>query len=371
MGVKLTKEDVLARFKKVHGDKYDYSLVEYSDQVTPVTIICPIHGSFKQSPENHWNGHGCKKCKNTKLSQDRIISQSEFIRRAKEIHGNYYSYEKTIYTGYDNYVTITCPKHGDVQQFAGAHLRGHGCVFCANRAPLTKDIFVKMARIIHGDKYDYSKVNYINARTHVTIICPIHGAFKQTPDNHFRGNGCMQCSGKAKKTTEQFIAEAKAVHGDEYDYSSVEYINASTKVEIKCRKHGIFMQNPDSHLRGSGCPTCRASKGEKAIVDYLIQKNINFIRQYKIKLTPLLFSRNNLRVDFYLPTYNMVIEFNGVQHYKWVKNWNLTKNNFGEQQERDRRLREYCHDNGINLIEIPYTKINDIPQILSKALNIH
>lgn len=121
---------------------------------------------------------------------------------------------------------------------------------------LTTDEFIEKAKEIHGDKYDYSKVNYENRSTKVCVICPIHGEFWQTPEAHLHKQGCPKCSGNAKLTTEEFIIKAKKRHGDKYDYSKTIYINACTKVCIICPEHGEFWQTPHNHLSGQGCPKC-------------------------------------------------------------------------------------------------------------------
>ena len=126
---------------------------------------------------------------------------------------------------------------------------------------LTIEQFILKANQVHNDKYDYSKVQYVNSQTKVCIICPEHGEFWQAPNSHLRGFGCNEC-GKIKrhnstrKTLEQFIEEAKIIHGDRYGYSEVEYKNALIPVSILCKKHGIFKQTPNSHLSGCGCPKC-------------------------------------------------------------------------------------------------------------------
>lgn len=121
---------------------------------------------------------------------------------------------------------------------------------------LTTKIFIARAKEIHGDKYDYSEVEYVNYKTKVKIICPIHGEFWQTPREHLNGNGCQKCSGVQRMNTDLFIQRAIEVHGDTYDYSKVKYTNNRTKVCIICPVHGEFWQSPDSHLLGCGCPKC-------------------------------------------------------------------------------------------------------------------
>ena len=120
----------------------------------------------------------------------------------------------------------------------------------------TTDDFIKKAREVHGDKYDYSKVNYVKNSTKVCIICPEHGEFWQIPSNHLKGFGCPKCTNNHHYTTEEWIQNAKEVHGDRYDYSKVNYTNRKAKVCIICPEHGEFWQRGGDHLNGQGCPGC-------------------------------------------------------------------------------------------------------------------
>ena len=121
---------------------------------------------------------------------------------------------------------------------------------------LTSNDFIKKAKSIHGDKYDYLSVEYKNALTKVKITCSQHGIFEQEPKNHLRGRGCPSCGKTKKSNTKDFIKKAKAMHGDKYNYSLVEYKNALAKVKIICFQHGMFEQIANQHLRGSICPSC-------------------------------------------------------------------------------------------------------------------
>lgn len=125
---------------------------------------------------------------------------------------------------------------------------------------MNTETFIIKANYIHNNKYDYSKVYYVNNKTKVCIICPEHGEFYKSPDNHLHGQGCPTCSSKKKLTTEEFIEKAKTKHDDKYDYSKTEYKNIKSKVCIICPEHGEFWQTPDNHLHGQGCPICKSNK---------------------------------------------------------------------------------------------------------------
>lgn len=184
------------------------------------------------------------------------VTTSEFIERAKAVHGDKYDYSKTFITSMVKNTTITCPIHGDFETRAANHLLGVGCSECSGNKKLTTESFIKKAHLVHGDRYDYSKVNYVGAKTKVVIICKEHGEFEQEPTNHLMGSGCIKCAGICKSNTVEFITRAKLVHGDKYDYSKVNYSTTNEKVSIVCSTHGEFKQTPYGHLSGLGCKKC-------------------------------------------------------------------------------------------------------------------
>jgi hypothetical protein len=184
------------------------------------------------------------------------ITTSEFIERAKAVHGDKYDYSKTFITSMVKNTTITCPIHGDFETRAANHLLGVGCSECSGNKKLTTESFIKKAHLVHGDRYDYSKVNYVGAKTKVVIICKEHGEFEQEPTNHLMGSGCIKCAGIHKSNTVEFVTRAKLVHGNKYDYSKVNYSTTNEKVSIICSTHGEFKQTPYGHLSGLGCKKC-------------------------------------------------------------------------------------------------------------------
>ena len=223
------------------------------------------------------------------------LTNDEFVSRAKRIHGEKYDYSKSIYINGYTKVEIICNKHGSFYQTPGNHFH-YGCLECgndrsANACKSNTGDFIKKAKDMHGNRYDYSKVNYLNAYTKVEIICKIHGPFFQLPcGHHLFGYGCPKCAviGREQnipKSTEKFIDDAKRVHKNKYDYSKVNYIDAHTKVEIICPKHGSFYQKPCGHLWGKGCSKCvhHISKPEIKFLDHLkISDRQKFISPYKV-----------------------------------------------------------------------------------------
>jgi hypothetical protein len=184
------------------------------------------------------------------------LSIQEFIERANAVHGDRYDYLRVNYTSSHKKVNIVCTDHGLFEQSPHEHLRGQGCPWCGGKVKLSTEEFIEKAKVVHGDLYDYLWVNYKDIKTKVVIVCPDHGPFEQTPSDHTQGCGCPRCGGTIKSSTQEFIEKAKAVHSSVYDYSLVDYINTATKIIIGCSSHGPFEQIPNDHLCGSGCPRC-------------------------------------------------------------------------------------------------------------------
>lgn len=192
-------QSFIEKAKTVHGDKYDYSKVLYIKQKDKVIIVCPEHGDFEQTPGNHLNGQGCKVCGYNSLRLQYSSTLDEFIKRANKIHNNYYDYSNCIYINSKTNINILCPIHGEFNQKPNSHLNGSGCRKCGclkrglKERLKHRDSIVQRFKDVHGDKYNYSLVNYKNATSKVKIICPLHGEFKQAPANHLNGSGCRNC----------------------------------------------------------------------------------------------------------------------------------------------------------------------------------
>lgn len=366
-----TKEFIRKGLRKF-GNRFDYSKTEYKNAKTKVIIVCKVHGDFSQSPDSHLHNKGCPMC------SGRGVTTEEFIRRATAVHGNKYNYDKTKYLSPHTKVIITCPIHGDFEQTPNNHLK-YGCIKCgkqsmADSRRYTTEEFIELARKVHGDKYDYSKTNYINFNTKVVITCPIHGDFEQTPNNHLKGENCPACVNKIKINTEMFIDRAIKVHGEgTYLYNRVNYVNSYTLVEIYDPLYEeYFFQSPEVHLRGSGNPNRKMSSGERQVYLWLKSMDIDFSREVLIENT---FGRhgNGIIVDFMIDNYNnhkIIIEYNGGQHYKFTTKFHSTVEDFNAQLKRDNELRDYCKINSIILIELPFIlkTSTEISDFLTKTL---
>jgi hypothetical protein len=224
--------------------------------------------------------------------------------------------------------------------------------------------FVSKAVEKHNNLYDYSFVEYTTAHSKIAIICQEHGLFYQTANSHLNGRGCPNCAKIAAFTNHtqslfEFIERAKTIHGDKYDYSKSIYTKAIEKIEIICPIHGSFQQTPNNHLNNKqGCPKCFSSKGEETIRQFLIQHNIVFAEQYR---NPNCKDIRPLPFDFYLPDYNLLIEYHGRQHFEFIPKFHKTTKVFQDSQRRDQIKREWAIQN-MNYLEISYK--DDIESIL-------
>ena len=337
-------EQFIQQSKNIHGDRYDYSKVEYKNCKSPIMIICKEHGEFQQTPEVHYLGGGCSKCAGRYQP-----STEEFIERAREIHGDTYDYSKVSYINSNTKVTIICKTHGEFQQRPQKHLIKRGCDICGGSYKSNTEEFIAKAKEIHGDTYDYSKVEYIDRKTNVIIICKKHGEFPQTPKTHLRNCGCDSCgtdrtSEIRRKPISEFIEESKNIHGEKYDYSKVEYINSNTKVIIICKKHGEFIQTPNSHIRGNGCSKC-VNKTEAKLYEKLITIYSSLQTQFKKDWCK---KQLCLPYDFCISEYKIIIELDGPQHFQQVANWSSPE----EQLENDKYKEECANQNGYSVIRL-------------------
>lgn len=358
-------ERFIKKAREIHGNKYDYSKAVYIDNKKKIAIICPKHGEFFQRPDNHLHGSGCPKCVCRKVKNKKVnikvkrykLSREDFIRDAIKVHGYRYDYSKVVYVNNSTHVIITCPEHGDFLQLPAVHLSGSGCSKCGielsrEKRRLTTEMFIERSNKIHGSKYDYSKTNYVDINTSVIITCPIHGDFIQIPAYHLQGNGCSKCRDESirngkRMSQEEFVERSKKIHNGKYNYDKANYINSLSPVQIICPKHGVFCQTPARHLSGQGCPICNESHLEKDCRNGFTLNNIKFESQKKFDW---LKNVRNLKLDFYLPDYNVGIECQGEQHIIKFSDRRMDEKKFDYIVLRDVKKNKLCFEYGIKLL---------------------
>ena len=417
-----TLEEIKKSLDILYNYKYDYSLfTQYINNKQKIKIICPIHGEFEKTISKHRRGQGCQKCsklyrptnnefinkcievhgnkydysltkyinnstkikiicedhgefeqtpnnhlrgQNCPFCTGNKMTTEYFIKKAKEIHNDKYDYSETVFMKSDEKINIICPTHGKFEQLPTSHLQGFGCSKCSNKYRITSDEFIKNAIKIHGDKYNYNLTEYKNKNIKIKIICPTHGVFEQSPINHLnKKRGCLKCIGR-DKTNETFIEFSRKIHGDKYNYDLIDYVKSSINVKIICKEHGVFEQKPNHHLNGQGCPICNSSKGEMRIKILLEKNNIMYERQKSFKDC---IDKKPLQFDFYLNNINTIIEYDGIQHFKPIGFFG-GENSFNDLKRKDKIKTEYCKNRNINLIRI--SLYDNIDLCINKVLKI-
>jgi very-short-patch-repair endonuclease len=289
---KPTTDDVIENFKKIHRDEFDYSLVDYINQKTKLKIICKKHGIFEQLYYNHLSGSKCPICVNNNIKKD----NNTFINECVKIYG--------------------------------------------------------------GDRFNYDFVEYKNNRELIKIKCnKCNGIFNTNPYNFLKGCGCKICNRKKLsdsrvRSVDEIKKIANTVHNNIYDYSLLVSVNNRKKIKIVCYKHGVFEQILSVHLRGHGCPLCNISKGEFKIKQWLDDRNIKYTQQFKFpdckNILPLSF-------DFFLPEYNICIEYDGKQHFNPLVFFG-GEEGFKKRLKNDKIKDNYCNSSDVKLIRIRYNE---------------
>ena len=410
-------ENFIEKSTIAHNGYYDYSKVEYINSSSKVLITCPEHGDFWQLPNDHIKGFKCPKCK----ADNHRVKLSDFVKKAREIHGDKYTYIESSWNGTATPVQAICPHHGNITLMPSSHLEGseclycaralkedsvsdvpkfevldvkyklvsnvdsvitnsvytfncskhgdynttylkylnkfyHGCLECANEG-IRKDFdsFVKEASETHNNKYKYIKPEFMNRNQKVKIICPEHGEFEMLPYNHATGQGCPQCGilkvAEARTlTNEEFISRAKEIF-PEYYYSNTVYKKNIEPISAICPEHGEFERIAQVFLQGYGCPKCRMNKSERLIYNSLKEiTNLEIIFGKRFK------ELNNKELDFYIPEFNLGIEYNGIAYHhstpdsEHLQNYfSLTRRDYLYHYDKWRMAK----DAGIRLISIP------------------
>lgn len=308
-GIKLTTDTFIEKAIKKHGEKFDYSKVEYIDSQTKIIIICPFHGEYEQKANNHLSGWNCRKCKYDNMALKFKDNKKSFIEKAIEIHNN---------------------------------------------------------------KYDYSLVEYENSQTKIKVICSIHGTFEQRPNRHLQGDGCKLCSANKlsldrRSNLEEFIKKAQKIHKNNYSYEESVYINNFTPISIKCNNcNNTFEPIPYNHTKknGTGCPYCIISSEERRLYEWI--KTI--CKDKIIQTDRKIISPNEL--DIYFPKNKLAIEYNGIYWHSnrfKPKNYHLDKTNKCEEQGIE--LLHIFSDEWIEKLEIVKSIIKSKLNIYDHEIN--
>lgn len=405
-------QDFINKSKMLWGyNKYDYSLCEFKGSRKKIKIIYKSK-IYEQWPINHLNGFKC----------ENVWDTEKFITESKKLFKDKYDYSLVNFVNFHTPVKLIL--NGEIfEQKPDHHFRGNNAENSHKSKKLDNIKFIEKSRQIFGNRYDYSLVEYINARTNVKIVLG-DVVYEQKPQNHLNGlhpeginvvdtktfitksnqihknrydyslveyknkdeyvkilykgvlylqrpyyhlRGDRPEKKNFKKTTEEFICLSNLVHDFRYQYDKSKYTNAGHKVTITCPIHGDFIQSANSHLQGSGCSSCNESKGEKEIAKFLNKYDINYDRQHKFPDCKNIYT---LPFDFYIPSMRTCIEFDGEQHFHPVRHFGGIMA-YESLKINDKIKNDYCEDNYISLIRIRYDQIDDIYRILWDNLKTH
>ena len=411
MGKRLTNKDYIARCKE---KGYDLPIEPYKNARTKINFKCKQGHIYKQSPSKHlYDGRGCPQCYKDKnyLTLDKIVNICRKNNYDIPIGGQKYKNNNTV-------LIFKCNNGHTYTQRVSKHLNGHGCPKCKGGVSISK---IKYKKLCESNNYDLPIEDYRNSKTKIRYKCPMGHIYIQLPSSHLMGQSCPICFGNKKKTPKEYYDECKEKG---YDLPVEDYVNATTKIKHKCKQGHIYEQTPNSHLQGQGCPKCKGSKkktlkqyydecrekdldlpienyvnaktkikhicsrcgniyeqtpynhlenygcpvcneshGERFIRNYLDKHNIKYIPQKKFHD---LKDKTYLSYDFYLPNYGILIEYQGIQHYK-EKEFFGGKKQFEKQQYHDNLKREYAKENGYKLLELKYTL--DTQELVDKYLD--
>ncbi len=386
----------LAKCIEAFGNRFDMRSVVYEGHMSKITVTCTLHQTtFEVVATDFLQGKGCRQCTDIKELVKRRSYENKaedpnirFIEKAIAIHGDRYTYENARYIDCRTKISITCREHGSFETTPRQHiLAKSNCPRCgikqASKSRMcTLAHFIMLATYRHGHRYDYGSVRYEGYDCVVTIICHEHGQFQQTVQNHLRGSGCPKCGKNFPYTTDTYIARAKQVHGNRYDYSKVDYTGAHKKIKIICNNHGVFEQVAFNHLQGSNCRLCwQESNCSKAQIDWLeyiaVREGIHI--QHAMNGGEFKIPGSRYLADGYCPVMNLVFEYHGsVYHgdpvvYERSEYIPYLKSTAGELYDKTMRKETFIRDQGFELVtmwETEWLKIRRKVTTIQKAVRL-
>ena len=301
--VKLTTEEWVKECEIIHGSYFDYSMSEYINGHTLVTIGCPIHGKIKVNPNRHKRGSKCKRCSAKENTVFKAISKDIFYKEASEIHNNKYDYSLSEdFNDVHEQITIICPIHGEFRQIAYSHRKGSGCEECSyiQRGEVKRisfEEYVNRAEEKFGKRYRYLESSYTKISDDITYVCDTHGEVTQLAGTHLISRGCAKCFVKIEQSsTQEFTQKAILKHNNFYTYDRTDYNKSNESIIIRCPFHGDFIQLPNTHLNGAGCKTCANIKSN---IGYSNLAKEDIENSKYIKCSFYLLKFNTLDMEYY------------------------------------------------------------------------
>lgn len=358
---KLSQEEAIKRLYEKHSS-FNFSEFVYLGNKEKGKVTCDKGHTWYASYEQLTSktNHGCPKCAGNKK-----ITQDEAIENLTKKHPNY-DFSKFIYINARTPSTVTCDKGHTWKVCYYSSMTGCGCPECAQETKskkrrLDNNIAIENLKKIHPD-YDFSEFIYKNAKSKGKVKCSKGHIWFTSYEKLMLGRGCLECITRTQSEAIKNLCEKRP----EYDFSKFIYNGSVCKSTVICDKGHSFKIKYSKIMEGVGCPICNTSKGEYKIRRWLLKNNIKFEAQ---KTFDDAIYKFNLRWDFYLPQYNVLIEYNGRQHYEFVARWHKDLIGFRTQMERDLLKEKYAHEHGLKQLVISYENFDEIEQILSNYLN--
>lgn len=360
----MTTETFVDKARSIHGDLYDYSNVEYKNSQTKVHVRDPDYGDFWVTPSDHlYQGTGHPQRGFIRRNNKNRSTTAEFIDKAKRVHGTLYDYAKVNYHSAKTKVCIIDPEYGEFWQTPNDHLRGRGHpergrMIAREKRSYDKSVFISKARLVHGDLYDYSKVDYTTTEDKVLIIDPQYGEFWQKAANHLQGNGHPQrgidrrAAGRIL-THEEFVERADKIHNGVYDYSEAIYVTAHTALKIIDPIYGEFWQTPNNHLAGTGHPTrarTEVSKPEKLVGTWLDELGVSYLRNDRVAL-------DGLEIDYLVGSVG--VEVDGLYYHSA---------RFSEDRQRHQRKLDLATQRDIQVLQFYDEEILTRPHVVRSII---
>lgn len=349
----MNKEIFIEKSINKHGKRYNYDNVPSIVKVKQkVEVICKEHGPWLVTPDNHYRGRGCPLC-------NRNFSNSEIFKKlAIEKYGDLDDYSKVDYKNAHTNIIVICKKHGEYEISPTHYLNRGRCPKCKKEnddISYDTNSFIKKAKSVHGNKYDYSLTVYNGSKSQVKIICGTHGVFRQKASSHLEGRGCCKCAiDRLKTTKDDFVCKAVLIHGNKYDYSQCQLLGDS-KVKLCCKDHGEFTQYIQNHLKGCGCPSCPTlvSKPQQEIIDFIESLGIKIIANYR---------KFKYEIDIFVKDYNLAIEYHGLYWHSYGEN-ETKKQRYYHYNKKD-----FFQKKNINLIQIFENEWRDKKDIIKSKI---
>lgn len=321
---------------------------KFPNNRTYIDISCRLHGNFRQTISAHLTGRGCPLCANKNRNDKTKLGNEGFIKRAKEKHGEKYDYSKISYKNNTTKIEIICPEHGSFWQSPMVHMEVDNCCpVCHQKSRMCLETFIKKSKDLYGNRFSYDNTVYYSMRNNINITCNRHGDFITNAANHLSGlkGGCKQCMSEFLRNSkvlsqQDFIDRSIQIHSNEYDYSMSVYQDTHEKISILCRKHGMFSMLPSRHWNGYGCPKCYGSSSipQREIENFIIELGFHIDINDRSILTHPIDKRKNLELDIVIKEKKLAIEYCGLY---WHNDTNIPDINYHKNKYKQTLVNGY------------------------------